>query len=202
MHFFFFWWSSFLLREIPWSAICPFYKDTAGTVGTFQLFSVPYIMNSLNSVSQDQWSNFFSVLLHYRASVFHLSNFAFPSFSSSLPYFSRFLPTNDQILVLLVVSFVVLRITCICLEVSLFNKVKCVRTVQENPTNHRCVFSCILYWVFLETSIHFSGMVNDSALDAQSLTLESTWWSHVKSSEINQKSFGFFTGIQKWVLKM
>ena len=57
-------------------------------------------------------------------------------------------------------------------------------------------------WVFLETSTHFSGIGNDFGLDAQRLTLESTWWSHVKSSEINQKSFGFFTGIQKWVLKM
>ena len=133
--------SSFLLQEIP-CLLSVLLQGTAGTVGTSNFFR-SYLMNSLNSVSQDQWSNFFSVLLHYRASVFHLSKFAFPSFSSSLTYFSRFLPTNDEILGLRVVSLVVLRMY---LSGGFsFNKVKCVRTVQENPTNHRCVFSCILY---------------------------------------------------------
>ena len=55
-------------------------------------------------------------------------------------------------------------------------------------------------WVILETSIHFSGIENDFTLDAQSLTLESTWWPHVKSPEINQKSFRFSpaSGNESW----
>ena len=42
-------------------------QGTAGTVGTSNFFRA-FLMNSLNSKSQDQWSNFFSVFLHYRAS--------------------------------------------------------------------------------------------------------------------------------------
>ena len=55
-------------------------------------------------------------------------------------------------------------------------------------------------WVYLETSIHFSGIGNDSTLDAQSLTLESTWGPHMKSPEIQQKSFRFSSasGNESW----
>ena len=132
--------SSFLLRVVP-CLLSVLLQDIAGTVGTFNFFRA-FLTNSLNSKSQDQWSNFFSVFLHYRASIFHLSNFTFPSFSSSL-----ILPLqiSDK-------KWSDLDVTCRFVSrpphhmylsggFSFFNKVNCVKTVQENQANlliHRC----------------------------------------------------------------
>ena len=200
--------SSFFLRMTP-CLLFVLLQDTAETVGTSNFFRA-FLMNSLNSISQDQWRNFFSVFLHYRASNFQLSNFAFPSFSSSLTYFSRFLTTNDQILMLLAVSLVVLRLTCICLEIPLFNKVNCVKTVQENVTyplihpcsnNHRYAFPA--FWMSIP------GDVNIFQWDRKwfySRRAEFASWSNVMTAyEVSRNKseiISFFLGIWKWVLKM
>ena len=109
---------------------------------------------------------------------------------------------------LLVVPLVVLRITCICLEDSLLIKwivwkpSKKIKQIYWSIDVPIIIDAIILHfvWVFLETSIYFSGIENDSTLDAHSLTLESTCWPHMKSPEINQKSFRFSStsGNESW----
>ena len=120
----------------------------------FQLF--PCILDDLLEFIIFRFNEIHSSAFgHFRASVFHWPNFAFPSFSTSLTYFSRFLATNDQALMLLAVSFINLSMK----QTNLL--------IHRCSNNHRCGFPCItsnIVWVALVTSKYFSEIGNDSLL--------------------------------------
>ena len=92
-----------------------FYK--AGTSNFYRAF----LMISLNSVSSGSMKQIPLSLLAFSSFGFSLAQFCFPSFSTSLKYFSRYLATNDQALMLLAVSFNSLQTTYIRLDAFFFH---------------------------------------------------------------------------------
>ena len=130
-----------------------------------------------------------------------------PSFDCSSTYVSRFRTTNDQVWMLLAVLSGSHQTTFIFWRL-FFQSGRLSETCPWIGQISRSIDVPIIIdtiflhfgWVSLETSIYFSGIENDSTLDAQNLTLESTWWPHMKSFEINQKSFRFSpaSGNESW----
>ena len=188
--------SSILATGDPMSAICPFYKVQQELLGlpTSSVHSqwIPRIRYlRINEVTSSQ--SFCIIELR----SFHLSNLRF---SFVLEFF-------DILLHISVKKWSDLDVTCRSVsrpsfhmylsgEFSLMTCSKlsenCLRKSQKSidPSIVPIIIDAIFLhnvWVSMETSIHFSGIGNDSTLDIQSLTLETTWWPHMKSPEINQK---------------
>ena len=200
--------SSFLLRVVP-CLLSVLLQGTAGTGGTSNFFTV-FLMNSVNSVSQDQWSNFFSVFFALSSFVFSLTQFCF---SLVCEFFDILLQISDN-------KWSDLDVACRFVsrpphQMYLsggfsFNKVNWVKFVQENQTNlliHRC--SSYHRCNFPAFCMSIPGDVNIFQWNRKwfySRRAEFDSWINVRFAyEVSRSKLeiiSLFIGFRKWVLKM